>query len=66
VVDLDNIFYFFSLININPKIQTLFLKAWNLKINFGKLKFFLIPREENKEADRLVNEALEQKILVSR
>lgn len=44
---------------INPKIQKLFLKAWNLKIDFGKLKFFLIPREENQEADRLVNEVLD-------
>jgi len=44
---------------LNPKIQTLFLKAWNLKIDFGKLKFFLIPREENQEADRLVNEVLD-------
>jgi ribonuclease HI len=44
---------------LNPKIQKLFLKAWNLKIDFGKLKFFLIPREENREADRLVNEVLD-------
>ncbi len=44
---------------LNPKIQSLFLKAWNLKIDFGKLKFFLIPREENQEADRLVNEVLD-------
>ena len=44
---------------LNPKIQSLFLKAWNLKIDFGKLRFFLVPREENKEADRLVNEVLD-------
>ena len=44
---------------LNPKIQALFLKAWNLKIDFRKLKFFLIPREENQEADRLVNEVLD-------
>lgn len=44
---------------LNPKIQKFFLKAWNLKIDFGKLKFFLIPREENQEADRLVNEVLD-------
>ena len=43
-----------------PKIQNLFLKAWNLKIDFKNLKFFLIPREKNKEADRLVNEVLDQ------
>jgi len=50
---------------LNPRIQPLFLKAWNLKIDFGKLRFFLIPREKNREADRLVNETL-SKILVSR
>jgi len=50
---------------LNPRIQPLFLKAWNLRIDFGKLKFFLIPREKNREADRLVNETL-SKILVSR
>lgn len=42
-----------------PRMQSLFLKAWNLKMDFKNLKFFLIPREENKEADRLVNEALD-------
>ncbi len=42
-----------------PKIQSLFLQAWNLKVDFRKLKFLLIPREKNKEADKLVNEALD-------
>jgi len=41
-----------------PSIQQLFLEAWNLKIDFKNLKFYLIPREENKRADKLVNEAL--------
>ena len=44
---------------MDSKIQPLFLKAWNLKVDFKNLKFFLIPREENKEADRLVNEVLD-------
>ena len=44
---------------LNPGIQALFLKAWNLKIDFARVKFSLIPREENREADRLVNEALD-------
>jgi len=43
---------------IDEKIQLLFLEAWNLKIDFKKIKFSLIPRERNKEADKLVNEAL--------
>ena len=47
---------------LDSKIQALFLKAWNLKIDFGKIKFTLVPREENKEADKLVNEALDSQI----
>jgi len=43
---------------IDEKIQLLFLETWNLKIDFKKIKFSLIPRERNKEADKLVNEAL--------
>ena len=43
---------------LEPKIQTLFIAAWNLKLDFKKVKFNLISREKNKEADRLVNEAL--------
>lgn len=42
-----------------PRIQQLFIAVWNLKIDFGKVKFALIPRERNKEADKLVNEALD-------
>jgi len=37
----------------------LFLKIWNLLLDFGQVNFKYIPREENKEADRLVNEALD-------
>lgn len=46
---------------LDPKIQPLFLKIWNLKLDFKKIKFTLIPREKNKEADRLANEALSNK-----
>lgn len=42
-----------------PKIQKLFIEVWNLKIDFPNLKFILIPREKNKEADRLSNLAYE-------
>lgn len=44
---------------MEPKIQPLFLEVWNSKIDFKKIKFVSIPREKNKEADRLVNEALD-------
>jgi ribonuclease HI len=46
---------------LDSKIQPLFLKAWNLKLDFKKVNFKLISREKNKEADNLVNETLDQK-----
>lgn len=44
---------------LDEKIQPLFLEIWNLKIDFQKVEFTHIPREKNKEADKLVNEALD-------
>jgi ribonuclease HI len=44
---------------LDEKIQPLFLEVWNLKIDFKKLKFKLISREKNQEADRLVNQVLD-------
>lgn len=44
---------------LDEKIQQRFLKIWNLKLDFKKVKFTLVPRGKNKEADRLVNEALD-------
>jgi len=43
---------------LDPKIQPLFLKVWNLKLEFKKVTFLFISRERNKEADNLVNQAL--------
>ena len=43
----------------NPKIQQFFIEIWNLKFDFQSVKFKHIPRERNREADRLVNEALD-------
>lgn len=43
----------------NRRIQELFLAIWNLRVEFGGVAFVSIPREQNKEADRLVNEALD-------
>ena len=40
-------------------IVPLFVAIWNLKIDFAKVTFSHVPRENNKEADRLVNEALD-------
>jgi len=44
---------------LDSKIQALFLKVWNLKLDFKKIKFTLISREKNKEADSLVNQTLD-------
>lgn len=43
----------------DPKIQQFFIEIWNLKFDFKSVKFKHIPREKNREADRLVNEALD-------
>jgi ribonuclease HI len=42
-------------------IQEFFLEIWNLMLDFGKVSFVHIPREKNKIADALVNEALDNK-----
>ena len=39
-----------------------FIEIWNLKQDFGGMKFVALPREENMEADRLVNRELDGKI----
>lgn len=41
------------------RLFPLFIKIWNLKINFGHIKFTEIPREKNKKADKLANEAMD-------
>lgn len=43
---------------LEPTIQSLFLQVWNLRLDFKKVKFKLIPREKNKKADSLVNTEL--------
>ncbi|MBU0476512.1 ribonuclease HI family protein [Patescibacteria group bacterium] len=46
---------------LDAKIQPLFLEVWNLKLDFQKVKFKAISRENNKMADRLANVALDEK-----
>jgi len=46
---------------MDPKIQRFFIEIWNLKLDFKSVRFTQIAREKNKEADRLVNEALDGK-----
>jgi len=44
---------------LEPDLQPLFIKVWNLKFDFPNLNFHYIPREKNKRADKLVNEILD-------
>lgn len=46
---------------LEPDLQTLFIELWNLKQDFKTVEFKHIPREENKEADKMVNQALDGK-----
>lgn len=41
-------------------LAPLFLKIWNLSVGFKKITFTHIRREKNKEADALVNEAIDE------
>lgn len=47
---------------LEPELQHLFIEVWNLKQDFKNIDFKKIPREENREADKLVNQALDGKI----
>lgn len=40
-------------------LARLFVKAWNLTLRFKKVAFRHIARNDNKEADHLVNEAID-------
>ena len=39
----------------DPGLQPLFIKAWNLRLDYDKVDIKIIPREQNKKADKLVN-----------
>ena len=40
-------------------LKSLFIDVWNLKQDFKSVSFIHIPREKNREADILVNQALD-------
>lgn len=44
------------------KLRELFLELWNLKVDFGDVIFKHLLREKNKEADKLVNAALDKEL----
>lgn len=43
------------------RLQKFFIEIWNLKQDFAKVTFNHVPRAQNKQADKLVNEALDEK-----
>ncbi|MDD3711726.1 MAG: ribonuclease HI family protein [Patescibacteria group bacterium] len=43
----------------NKDLAPLFLEVYNLSLSFSKIVFKHVYREENKEADRLANEAMD-------
>ncbi len=45
---------------VEKTLQELFIKIWNLKTEFGRIDFVHVPRERNKEADKLANQALDE------
>ncbi|MFA5178244.1 MAG: ribonuclease HI family protein [Candidatus Paceibacterota bacterium] len=44
------------------RIQEFFIIIWNLKTEFKSVLFKHIPREQNKEADAMVNQALDDEL----
>lgn len=46
----------------NKGLGPLFIKVWNLSQGFKKINFYYIPREKNKEADKLVNKTIKKQL----
>ena len=44
------------------RLQELFLEVWNLKQDFKSVAFIYIPREDNRGADKLVNQVLDKEL----
>ena len=44
-------------------LQPLFMEIWNIRQDFADVQFHHIRREQNKEADKLVNKALDERII---
>ncbi len=43
----------------NEKLAPFFVEIYNTSMEFDKVRFFHVPREQNKEADRLANIAMD-------
>ena len=46
----------------DPILGFLFIKVWNLSQSFRSVNFYHIPREKNKQADKLVNKVINKNI----
>lgn len=46
----------------DKNLQLLFLEVWNLKQDFKSVSFRHIPREDNRGADKLVNQVLDREL----
>lgn len=46
----------------NARLRELVVKIRELESGFGQIRYTHIPREKNKEADKLVNQALDEEI----
>lgn len=44
----------------NMALGKYFVKIWNASQSFKKINYYYIPREKNKEADRLANKAIDE------
>lgn len=44
----------------DKELAKLFVKVWNLTMKFDKISFTHVRRENNKRADQLVNQALDE------
>lgn len=45
---------------MEKELQPLFVGVWNLKLDFKKVDFRHVPREENRRADRTMNRILDE------
>jgi len=46
---------------LEPELQSFFIDIWNLRQDFKNVIFKKVPREQNKLADKLVNQALDHR-----
>lgn len=44
------------------RLKILFVDVWNARLDCAEVSFVHVPREKNKEADRLVNDALDARL----